>query len=80
MTKKINITVFALVFQLIHLSYLSQTYLTNAQVYDFGVGDVIQGKHEASGSFFFGLPTYETNTIIGKVFSQASDSIYYTIK
>ncbi len=57
----------------------SQTYLTNGQVYDFNVGDIVQGQHGSSGAIG-GPPTYETRTVIEKVFSSTHDTIFYTIK
>jgi hypothetical protein len=81
MNKKFYISIYIfLAFQLIHSSYLSQTFLTNAQVYDFEVGDVVQGRYQSSAPFSFGPPGYETKTIIGKEISQSLDTIYYTIK
>jgi hypothetical protein len=80
MEKKYLLIYFIFVFQLFHSSFSAQTFLTNAQVFDFEVGDVIQGRYMGSGSINFGPPAYETKTIIGKLYSQAFDSIYYTIK
>lgn len=71
---------FLLAFQLLHSSYYSQTFLTNGQVFDFEVGDVVQGRYQSSAPFSFGPPGYETKTIIGKEISQSLDTIYYTIK
>lgn len=71
---------FLVAFQWMHSTCSAQSFLTNAQVYDFEVGDVIQGRYMGSGSINFGPPTYETKTIIGKILSQAFDTIYYTIK
>jgi hypothetical protein len=71
---------FLLAFQLIHSSYYSQSFLTNGQVFNFEVGDVIQGRYQSSAPFSFGPPGYETKTIIGKEISQSLDTIYYTIK
>ncbi len=59
----------------------SQTYLTNGQVYDFNIGDIIQGRFHSSGPFgSLGPPMYQTRTIIGKLISINSDTIFYTIK
>lgn len=80
MEKKYLLIYFIFAFQLLHSSFSAQTFLTNGQVYDFEVGDVIQGRYLGSGSLSFGPPAYETKTIIEKIYSQAFDTIYYTIK
>ena len=80
MEKKYLLIYFVFAFQLFHSSFSAQTFLTNAQVFDFDVGDVIQGRYMGSGSISFGPPAYETKTIIEKIYSQAFDTIYYTIK
>ena len=80
MEKKYLLIYFVFAFQLFHSSFSAQTFLTNAQVFDFEVGDVIQGRYMGSGSISFGPPAYETKTIIEKIYSQAFDTIYYTIK
>jgi hypothetical protein len=56
---------------------VSQTYLTNSQVFNFDIGDIIQGRYFHAGNNNY---TYETKTIIDKVISTNSDSIFYTIK
>ncbi|MFM7662530.1 MAG: T9SS type A sorting domain-containing protein [Bacteroidota bacterium] len=58
----------------------SQTFLTNGQVYDFNVGDVVQGRYLAYGPFGSGLPTFETRTILGKELVASLDTIRYTVK
>ncbi|NCA22170.1 MAG: T9SS C-terminal target domain-containing protein, partial [Crocinitomicaceae bacterium] len=58
----------------------SQTFLTNGQVYDFNVGDVVQGNYLAYGPFGGGPPTYETRTILGKELVASLDTIRYTVK
>ena len=55
----------------------SQTFLTNAQVYDFDIGDIIQGRYYHAGDNVF---TYETKTILNKTFSSANDTIFYSIQ
>lgn len=58
----------------------SQTYLTNGQVYDFNVGDIIQAK---GGAGLYGAtsnPGYETKTFLSKEFSKNNDSIIYKIR
>ena len=47
---------------------------------NYNGGDVIHGTYLGSGSLSFGPPAYETKTIIEKIYSQAFDTIYYTIK
>jgi hypothetical protein len=58
----------------------SQTFLTRGQVYDFNVGDVVQGRYLAYGPFGGGPPTYETRTILGKELVVTLDTIHYTVK
>lgn len=54
-----------------------QINLTNGQVYDFDIGDVIQGKYDIP---WLNKTTYETKTILNKAYSVANDSIFYNIK
>ncbi len=58
----------------------SQSFLTNGQVYDFNVGDVVQGMYLAYGPGGGGLPAYETRTILGKNLVASLDTIHYTVK
>jgi hypothetical protein len=58
----------------------AQSFLTNGQVYDFNVGDIIQGMHHGSIPFSAGPPTYETRTIIGEELVTSLDTIHYTVK
>jgi hypothetical protein len=58
----------------------SQSFLTNGQVYDFNVGDVVQGRYLAYSPFGGGPPTYETRTILGKQLVTSLDTIKYTVK
>ncbi len=49
--------------------------LTNAQVYDFAVGDVFQVKYEP------GIPpAYRTDTVIAKYYSPGMDTLFYTYR
>lgn len=58
----------------------SQTYLTNGQVYDFNVGDIIQAR-EAGGIYSAtSAPTYETKIILSKTYSKYKDTIVYSVK
>lgn len=60
----------------------AQISLTNAQIYDFEIGDIIQGRHTYK-NIYPGLSnpsSFETQTILGKRFSIKKDSIFYTIK
>ena len=58
----------------------AQNSLTNAQVYDFNVGDIIQGRHfmkyEGNLSGFNGPPSYETHYILKKYTSKLSDTVF----
>lgn len=71
---------------LMMLSYIildtySQTTLTNKQVYDFEVGDIIQSESSMNKYSSVTPPTYETKTILKKVFTIATDTVLtYTIK
>ncbi len=58
----------------------SQSFLTNGQVYDFNVGDVVQGRYLAYSPSGGGPPTYETRTILGKELVATLDTILYTVK
>jgi hypothetical protein len=58
----------------------SQSFLTNGQVYDFNVGDVVQGRYLAYSPSGGGPPTYETRTILGKELVASLDTIRYTVK
>ncbi len=60
----------------------AQKELTNGQVYNFEVGDIIQGVHDYSGVYPNqpGPPTYETHFILKKAFSTKQDTIFYTIR
>jgi hypothetical protein len=58
----------------------SQTFLTRGQVYDFNVGDIVQGRYLAYSPSGGGPPTYETRTILGKELVATLDTIHYTVK
>jgi hypothetical protein len=66
---------------LISLSAHSQK-LTYGDVYDFEVGDIIQGVYQTMHPVNGGSipPTYETQTILAKKFSAGNDTIFYAIK
>lgn len=57
-----------------------QTSLTYGQVYNFDVGDIIQGTHNYSQNFNSNPPTYQTNTILSKTITTNNDSIIYSTK
>jgi hypothetical protein len=58
-----------------------QTTLTNAQVYDYNVGDTIQGLYNTPWAAGGMNPyTYQTQIITAKIFSTGNDTIFYTIK
>ncbi len=80
-TLKITLIILSLFFG--NVSF-SQRSLTNAQVYDFNVGDIIQGRHfmkyEGNLSGFNGPPSYETHYILKKYTSKLSDTVFYKIK
>lgn len=61
---------------------VAQKELTVGQVYNFEVGDIIQGVHDYSGVYPNqpGPPTYETHFILKKRFSTKQDTIFYTIR
>jgi hypothetical protein len=59
---------------------LAQTIFTNAQVYDFNVGDKILSRYQASGLFGpSGPPSYLTETYLSKSWSSNSDTIIYSL-
>ncbi|MBA3683014.1 MAG: T9SS type A sorting domain-containing protein [Bacteroidetes bacterium] len=58
---------------LIKMTVSSQSFLTNGQVYNFDIGDIIQGHHTSSAGH-----AYRTNTILSKLVSV--NSITYTIQ
>ncbi|MES1222724.1 MAG: T9SS type A sorting domain-containing protein [Bacteroidota bacterium] len=59
----------------------AQSTLTNAQVYDFEVGDIILSRYQSYGIFGpGGPPAYITRTILAKSFSSNNDSIVYSVK
>ena len=60
-----------LFFGLIAFSARSQTFLTNGQVFDFSIGDVMQRHYTNS-------PVYITDSVAAKAFSAGNDSIFYT--
>ena len=74
--KKINTWLIVILLHSYSIISFSQTYLTNGQVYDFEVGDIIQGRGSSGG----GYPTFDTKTILSKTFSTKNDSIFYKIK
>lgn len=59
---------------------ISQNVLTYGQVYNFDVGDIIQGQRTASPNSGMGSTAFLTNKIVGKVISVNNDSIVYTIQ
>jgi hypothetical protein len=67
---------------LICVSVNGQQYLTNAEVYNFEVGDVMQSRHEVRHPWWGGSepPTFETRTILRKAYSAANDTLRYTVK
>ncbi len=69
-----------LLFVMLSKQSFSQTFLTNGQVYDFNVGDVVQGRYLAYSPGGGGPPTYETRTILGKELAASLDTIRYTVK
>lgn len=62
----------------------AQNSLTNGQIYNFNVGDIMQGRHfmryEGKLSGFNGPPAYETHTILQKQQSKLADTLFYKIK
>jgi hypothetical protein len=75
-----KITLLFLLIDFINTISLSQTFLTNGQVYDFNVGDVVQGRYLAYSPGGGAPPTYETRTILGKELVASLDTIRYTVK
>lgn len=67
-------------FLLIGLYCSGQTSLTYGQVYNFDVGDVVQGTYNSSQNFNSNPPTYRTNTILSKTITINNDSIIYSTK
>jgi hypothetical protein len=65
---------------LIGLFSNGQTSLTYGQVFNFDVGDVIQGVHNSSQNFNSNPPNYQTNTILSKTITINNDSIIYSTK
>lgn len=73
--------VFFLAAFLISLFNKGQNYLTNGQVYNYDVGDVIQAESNSTGQFGpTGPPTYSTQTILSKTITANNDSLIYSIK
>lgn len=59
------------------VSSASAQYPTRGQVYDFDVGD--QFQYEEYDHWWGGPPTYYTNTITGKNFSNGSNTVTYDV-
>ena len=57
-----------------------QGYLTNGQVYDFNVGDIIQARGSGGTTGATRPPTFETKMILSKIYSKNKDTIVYSIK
>jgi hypothetical protein len=55
----------------------AQSFLTNAEVYNFDIGDVIQARFDIPWKY---TNVYETKTILKKTYSKTNDSLFYTIK
>lgn len=73
---------FLLVFltNIIFMNGFCQTYLTNGQVYDFNVGDIIQARGFGGMIGATSPPTFETKMILSKIYSKNKDTIVYSIK
>lgn len=54
-----------------------QVSLTRGEVYDFDIGDVIQGRYDKPWA---GTLVYETKTILNKTNSINNDTLFYTVK
>jgi hypothetical protein len=55
----------------------AQSFLTNAEVYNFDIGDVIQARFYIPWTY---TTIYETKTILKKTYSKANDTLFYLIK
>ncbi len=55
--------------------------LSNAQVYDFNVGDIILSNYHNYGMWGnSGPPSYTTQTVLSKFYSSNADTLYYTFQ
>ena len=69
-----------LLFSFCTSSTFSQTFLTNGQVFDFNIGDIIQIRAQVSGPGSGGPPGYVTSKYLSRSLSTNSDSIEYSIQ
>lgn len=67
---------------LIAVDTKGQSFLSNAQVFDFQPGDVFQSKFESGSNWGSGSnpPVYWTDTVVSRQISQGLDTITYVVK
>lgn len=55
--------------------------LTYGQIYNFEVGDIFQSKYATGNNgIAWGPPTYYTDSVVSKSWSNLNDTVFYTIK
>jgi hypothetical protein len=74
------VLLFEIVLTALSIKGFTQTPLTNGQVYNYNVGDIIQSYYVTFSQSGSEPPTYYTKTILTKSFSVNNDTIFYTIK
>ena len=78
--KSIRLLSSLVIFQVACFNATGQSFLTNAQVFDFQPGDVFQTKFESGGLWSSNPPAYQTDTVLSRYDAPGLDSITYVIK
>ncbi len=78
--KRIRLSCGLVLIQLACASASGQSFLSNAQVFDFQPGDVFQSKFQTGALWTVNPPVYRTDTILSRYDSPGLDTVIYTIK